>query len=100
MAPQRLDEFPRSELTATIAVHHDSLRVAAVGDGHLECVHGDAGLHPGVDRVADDLVREHVLDRAEVELPLRGPVLGDVGQPQLVRAIGGEVALHEVVVHR
>ena len=44
-------------------------------------------------RVADDPVGEHVLDRAEVELALAGVVLGDVGQPQLVRRVGGEVAV-------
>ena len=45
----------------------------------------EAGLHPRVDGVADDLVAEAVLDRAEVELALAGPVFGDVDQPQRVR---------------
>src|SRR5699024_4543785 len=40
-----------------------------------------------------------VLDRAEVELSFGRPVLGDVGEPQLVRAHGGEVPLDEIVVH-
>ena len=44
------------------------------------------GGHAGVDGVADDPVGAGVLDRAEVELALGGGVLGDVGQPQLVRA--------------
>src|SRR5699024_11512446 len=33
------------------------------------------------------------------QLPFGRPVLGDVGQPQLVRAHGGEVSLDEIVVH-
>jgi hypothetical protein len=39
---------------------------AAMGDGVVQCLHGEAGLHPGVDRVADDPIRVHVLDRAKV----------------------------------
>ena len=59
---------------------------------------GQGRFHPGVDRVADDLVRPHVLDRAEVDFALIGAMLGDVGQPQLVRACRGEVPLDMVVV--
>jgi hypothetical protein len=36
----------------------------------------------------------------QFSLPLVGGVLGDVGDPHLVGALGGEVALHVVVVHR
>ncbi len=43
-------------------------------------------LHPDVDRVPDDPVREHVLDRAKVNLAFAGVMFGDVGQPDLVRA--------------
>ncbi|MGO1623077.1 hypothetical protein, partial [Flaviflexus sp.] len=55
------------------------------------------------DRVAHDPAGEHVLDGAEVELALvdlnsSGPVLGDVGQPQLADVIGGEVPLHGIIV--
>src|SRR5699024_10315312 len=58
-----------------------------------------AGLHPVADGVADNPAGECVLDRAEVELALVGPVLGDVSQPQLVDIVGGEVAFDQVVVH-
>src|SRR5699024_4914059 len=50
--------------------------------------------------VAYDPAGEGVLDRAEVELALISPVLGDVGQPQLVDVIGSEVPLDEVIVDR
>src|SRR3954447_23610293 len=42
---------------------------------------------------------EHVLDRTQVDLPLAGGVLGNVGQPQLVRRGSGEAALDQVVMH-
>jgi hypothetical protein len=41
-----------------------------------------------------------VLDRAEVELDLTGPMLGDVGRPQLVGGVGDEIATDQVVVDR
>jgi hypothetical protein len=53
-----------------------------------------------VDGVAHDPVAEDLLDRAEVQLALAGGVFGDVGKPQPVRAGRGEVAAHEIVVHR
>lgn len=68
--------------TGDITTHHDSI---------LESSDGQARLHPGVDRVPDDLVGEHVLDRAEVQLALRGLMLGDVSEPELIRSLGGEL---------
>mgnify|MGYP000860243511 CR=1 FL=1 len=53
----------------------------------------DLGLHPRVDRVAHDPCREHILDRAEVELAVVGVVLGDVGGPQVVGRVRGEVVV-------
>jgi hypothetical protein len=59
--------------------------VTAPGDGVVERRHREPGLHPRVDRVAHDPVGVDVLDGTQVELALIGAVLGDVGQPQLVR---------------
>lgn len=47
----------------------------------------------------DDPPGYDVLDRAPIELPIGCPVLGDVGQLQLVRSAGGEVAGGEVIAH-
>jgi len=66
----------------------------------VQGVHRKVGLHPVADRVADDPAGGHVLDRAEVELPLIGPVLRKIGQPQFVDVIDGEVPLHEIIVDR
>jgi len=55
--------------------------VPAWGDGVAQSVDGKLGRHSLADGVADDLVREHVLDCAAIELALRRrAVLGDVGQ--------------------
>ena len=66
----------------------------------VQGVYCETRFHPVADGVADDPSGEHVLDRAEIELALVGPVLGDVGQPQLVDVIRGEVPLDQVIVHR
>ena len=57
----------------------------------IERVDGDAGFHPRIDRIPDDPVGEHVLDRTHVELAFQGAVFGDVGEPQFVGRAGGEV---------
>ena len=66
----------------------------------VEGVNGEPRCHPISHRVADDPPAAGDLDRAEVELPLSGGVLGDVGQPQPVDLLGGEGALDKVVVDR
>jgi hypothetical protein len=60
--------------------------------------HRQGRLHLRVDRVADDPVGKHVLDGAEVELAVISAVLGDVGQPHLVRGLSRELAVDEIVV--
>ena len=64
-----------------------------------QCVHREAGLHPGIHGVAHDPPAERVLDRAEIELSLISPVFRDVGEAELVEVIRGEVSLHEVLVN-
>ena len=73
-------------------MNHTTDNISAHRDGVVQSVDGEAGLHPRIDRVSDDLVREHVFHRAEIELALgSGPVFGDVRQPELVRALGAEL---------
>ena len=81
MTFQGFQEASGAELRAAVRVHDHSGGPASVGHCHLERVDGDAGLHPGVDRVAHDPVGEHVLDRTQVDLALASAVLGYVGEP-------------------
>ena len=53
-----------------------------------------------VDGPADHLSRIQIEHDTAVELSLRGRVLGDVSQPQLVGLGGGELALDEVLTGR
>lgn len=81
-------------------MHDASGGITASRHRVVQGVHRETGFHSVRDRVADDPAGEHVFDGAEVELALVGPVLGDVGQPEFVDVVCGEVALHEVVVDR
>lgn len=73
--------------------------LAPTGDGVSDGVDGEFRGHPIADGVPDDAVREHVLDRAAVQLALGGPVLRDVGEPEPVRRISAEHPLDMVVEH-
>ena len=69
-------------------------------DGVMQGADSELGGHTGVGRVSHDPVGEDVLHDAAVELSFPRTVLGDVGEPQLVRSLGGEVSLDEVVMDR
>jgi len=63
-------ELAASKLRSAVAVNHATGDKAAHRDGVLERLDGRPGLHPRVNRVSHHLVREHFVDRAEVELAL------------------------------
>ena len=81
VAVERPDEIPGPELRSAIAVQDAPVDVFTPGHGVVQGGHGQAGLHPLVDGVAHDPVAEDVLDRAEVQLPFTGGVVGDVREP-------------------
>ena len=95
MAGESLVEFPGSELAAPVGAVDAAVDVTAADGSVVERGDGEAGLHPSVDGVADDPVREQVLDGAPVEL-----ALGGVGEPDLVRSLRGEVSTGQVVTGR
>ena len=68
------------------------------GDGCAQRGHGELGGHALVDGVADDAVAGQVFDRAAVQRALVGGVLGDVGDPHLIRSRGAEALVDVVVV--
>jgi len=64
---------------------------------HLQRVDDDLGAHVVGHRPPHDPAREGVLDGGEVEPPLPGPQVGEVGDPEHVGAVGAKAALDEVV---
>ncbi|MBH0116134.1 hypothetical protein I6E52_04675 [Salinibacterium sp. NG253] len=55
----------RNVILDSIAVDRTTGDVPSPRDGILQRVNDQLRLHPGVDRVADDPVREHAFDREE-----------------------------------
>jgi hypothetical protein len=100
VAAQDVNEFPASKLAAAVAMNHAPGDIIAARHRTTEGLGGQAGLHPRVDGVADDAVGEHVFDRTDVELALAGPVFSNVGQPQLIWRIGGEIPADQIVMDR
>ncbi len=87
-------------LAAPVSVQDAPGDLTATRDGVADGIDGELRGHPVADRVADDAVGEDILDRAAVKLAFgRRAVLGDVGEPDPVRGIGPEDALHVVVEH-
>src|SRR4051794_29670955 len=100
MAGQGSVNLPGANLAAPVGVQDGPGDVTATSDGHLDRGDDEAGFHAFIDGPADDPVRARVLDRAQVELAFVAAVLGDVGEPQLVRRGCGELATDEVIVRR
>ena len=79
---------------------HDGADRSAAPAGHLQRVDDQLGAQMVRDRPADDAAGVDVEDGGAVDPALAGAVLGDVGEPQLVRPVGTELPLHPVLPHR
>ena len=74
VAGQSTGEFLRPELAAAIAMRHAPGHVTTpAGHSQLKSVYGQARLHSGPDRVADDPGGVDVLDRAHVQFAPHRP---------------------------
>ena len=70
---------------------------AAPPDSHLQGVDDELGADVISDRPADHPPRPGVNDDREIHLALDGGMLGDIGNPQPVRAVRGELARDQIV---
>jgi len=68
----------------------------ALADSHPQRVEDQVGAHVGGELPAHDPAAECVEDKCEEHDALPAAQVGQVGDPQLVRPLGGEVALDEV----
>jgi hypothetical protein len=75
VAGQRPVQFPGTKLRSPVGVKDAASDLTAAGDRGLDSGDDNRRAHPLGDRMADDPVREAVLDGAEVKLVLAGAVL-------------------------
>ena len=83
-------------LAAVVGMVDDAARLA-LRDRHVQRLDDDVGLEAGGHRPADDATAPDIEHDGEVEEAGPGRHVGDVRDPELVRARGGEVALDQVV---
>ena len=88
--------IPLSTLEATRPIEPSGPAAPA---GHLEGVDDQFGAHVVGDRPADDDPAEDVEHGGAVDLALAGGVFGNVGDPQSIRCVGDEPALHQVLMN-
>jgi hypothetical protein len=70
---------------------------SAAQGGHVDRVSDQFGAHVISDRPTDDSSGPGVDDDSEVDPAFAGAVLGDVLDPQSVRAVGSELAVHQII---
>ena len=75
------------------------VRLAASPDRHQQSIGDELRRHLRLNRPADDAAREPVDDGGDVEPALRGPDIGEVGDPFAVRLIGFELPVERVRRH-
>ena len=95
---QALELFARI-LATPIRVMHQSIRRAAPPDSHQQRVCNELRCHVGVHRPADHPVREQVDDGRYIEPASGRPDVGEVGDPLLVRPLGGKLGIQKVQRH-
>ena len=83
-------------LSSVVGVNDGPRRGPAGAGGHPQGVRGQVSPLGGAGGPADDAAAEHAGHDAAVDLALAGGVLGDVGDPQPVRAVRGELAPDQV----
>lgn len=84
-------------LCAAIAMVDETAEVAlAPPEGHLQGVQGEARTQVAGSLPADDEAAEGVDDEGHVDEARPSAHVGQVGEPEAVRRLGGEVAADEV----
>src|SRR5262245_46061709 len=62
----------------------------------LERIQDQVGAHRAGDAPADDAARKHIDDESHVDEPRPGRDVGEIGDPELIRPNGGELALDQI----
>ena len=88
-------EIEGGVLRPSVGVMND-LRRSTLPQRHVQGLHDQRGVQVSSHRPADDTAAPGVEDHGKIEKPHPGGYVRDIGHPQLVGALCGEVALHQV----
>src|SRR5450756_1905443 len=88
-----MERYSRAAVTV---VHEPGDVCLAAPEGHLEGIEGEIGARVARGLPADDEAAVGVEDERYVDETRPGAHVGEVGEPEAVRSLGGEVALDEV----
>jgi hypothetical protein len=80
----------------TLKALQQRIRLAAPPDGHQQCVGHELRRHRCTHRPAHHSTRKQVDHRCHKEPTLGRPEIGEVGDPLLVRTLGGELPVQQV----
>jgi len=94
-----IDEVLRRPIEFTLrplVAVDDGVAVRSLIDGHAQCIGDERSTRPRVDRPADHPARPGVEDHRAVHLALSRRMLGDIGDPQLIRLVAMKLSLDAV----
>src|SRR5262249_37411437 len=93
---QALSVTNREILAAPVAVMNHALGVGASPQRLLERIQDQVGVHRASDAPADDAARKHIDDESHVDEPRPGRDVCEIGDPELIRPNGSELALDQI----
>src|SRR5262252_10365476 len=82
----------RSVLRTAIRVVNAAFRWPPYSDSSLQSRNGKAGIDRAADRIANDAARPSIEDGRQIDEPRRNGDVGNIRDPELVRAIDDPVA--------
>src|SRR6266699_5717507 len=91
-----MGERPGAELRALVTVNDGLALRPALVNSHAERVGDQRGTGRGFDRPPDHATRPGVEHDGAVHLAFPGRMLGDVGDPELIRLVAMEVPLDAI----
>src|SRR5262245_50262609 len=93
---QALSVTNREILAAPVAVMNYSLGVRASPQSLLKRIQDQFSAHRASDAPTDDAARKHIDDESHVDEPRPGRDVREIGDPELIRPHGGELALDQI----
>ena len=100
LLPEQIAVVGGPVLAALVGVQQQRLRRhLAVTEGPVEGLDHQSGIHPAVERPANDTAAEQIDPHRQIPPACRGADVGDVTRPAAVRSRGLEVLLQQVLRH-